>query len=50
MFLKRAGINYRKATDTSAEHACAFFFLNTGEITAKTLSLEIYSAASIIHP
>lgn len=26
------------------------FSLNAGEITAKTLSLEIYSTANIIHP
>lgn len=40
-------INYRKATDTSV---VCFFILNTVKITAKTLSLEFYNAANIIHP
>lgn len=39
-------INYRKATGTSV---VCFFILNTGEIAAKTLSLEIYNTANVIH-
>lgn len=42
-----AFINYGKATDTSV---VGFFILNTGEIAANTLSLEVYNAANVIHP
>lgn len=37
-------MNYRKATDTSM---VGFFILNTSEITAKILSVEIYNAANV---
>lgn len=44
LYLKCVFMNYRKATDTSM---VGFFILNTSEITAKILSVEIYNAANV---